>query len=128
MRLIQTGGLLLAFVVLATPLRTQTADAPLSITPGKIAFGEQSLNAASQPLSITLANRSSTNIALAEIISSGIDFSSKSDCARQLAPGTQCTIQIVFKPVIAGDRMGVVEILANDSSNPHFVPLSGTGK
>lgn len=129
MRFSQIGGLLLvlAFTPLH-PVQSQSADSALSITPEKVHFGQQALDSESQPITITLANRSPSAIALSEIICSGIDFAAKNGCGNQLAPGAQCAIQVAFRPVIAGERMGVVEILAGDSSNPHFVPLSGNGK
>lgn len=104
------------------------ADLTLTITPAKIEFGPQALNSESRPATITVANRSNSSVPLTEVISSGIDFISKNDCGRQLAPGAQCQIQVVFKPVISGERMGVVEVLDAGSDNPYFVTLSGTGQ
>ena len=102
--------------------------ASLTFTPAKIEFGVQPVNSESQPATVTLENDAGQPIQLTEIIPSGIDFRATHDCKNELAPGAQCAIQIRFKPRTAGDRIGIIEIVASDSPSPHFVPLSGTGR
>ena len=102
--------------------------ASLTFTPAKVAFGAQSVNSESQPAAVTLSNPADQPIQLTQIIVSGIDFAATNDCKDELAPGTRCSIQVRFKPRIQGDRIGIIEILASDSPNPHFVPLTGKGQ
>lgn len=118
---------LLLFVAVSQITAQTTAQAGLTITPGKLDFGQQDLNSASQAVTVTIRNPAISPVPIEEIIASGIDFISHSDCGNQLAPGAECAVQIQFKPAETGDRSGILEILAADSAKPYFVPLTGTG-
>lgn len=100
----------------------------LMISPSNVAFGKQSVASQSAPLEITLRNASNSAIHFTQILSSGIDFGSRNNCGNDLPAGAQCTVQVTFKPVISGDRMGAIEIAASDAGSPHYVPLQGTGE
>lgn len=102
--------------------------ASLTITPAKVEFGVQAVNSESPAATITLSNDLGQSVQLSEIIASGIDFVASNDCKTELAAGARCSIQVRFKPLIQGDRTGIVEIVASDSENPHFVPLTGKGQ
>jgi hypothetical protein len=106
--------------------QTQAATG-LIIAPTKIDFGSQTINSQSAPVAITISNHASVPVALEEILSSGIDFSTQNNCGQQLSPGAECSIQISFKPAIPGDRTGIVQITASDSASSHFIPLAGKG-
>ena len=107
--------------------QTQPASSGLSINPTKVDFGRHAVNSQGQPVTIILSNRSQAPVAIQEILSSGIDFRSQNNCAEQLAAESQCTILVSFKPVIVGDRIGILQITASDSPNSHFIPLGGIG-
>lgn len=102
--------------------------ASLNITPAKVDFGVQAVNSESHAATVTLSNDAEQSIQLSEIIPSGIDFIATNDCKTELAPGARCSIQVRFKPLVPGDRTGIVEVLASDSQDPHFVPLMGKGQ
>lgn len=102
--------------------------ASLRVTPARVDFRVQPVHSESQAATVTLTNDADRTIQLSGIIASGIDFVATNDCKTELAPGGRCSIQIRFKPLIAGDRIGIVEILASDSVSPHFVPLTGKGQ
>jgi hypothetical protein len=102
--------------------------ASLRITPNKVDFGVQAVNSETQAATVTLSNDTGQSIQLSEIIASGIDFPASNDCKTELAPGARCSIQVRFKPLIQGDRTGIIEIVASDSEKPHFVPLTGKGQ
>ena len=107
--------------------QTPAAPPALTITPDKIDFGQHAVNSQSTAVTVTISNPSQAPIVIQEILSSGIDFPSQKDCGQQLQAGAQCTVQISFKPVIVGDRTGILQITASDSPNSHFVPLAGIG-
>lgn len=107
--------------------QTQPTSTGLSINPTKVDFGRRAVNSQGQAVTVTLSNRSQAPVAIQEIISSGIDFRSQNNCGEQLTSGTQCTIQVSFKPAIVGDRTGILQITASDSPNSHFIPLGGIG-
>jgi hypothetical protein len=116
-----------AFAVLSR-LHSQTTPMGLQISAAKIDFGEASVDSENPPRTITLTNAMKSNVAIQQIITSGIDFSQKNDCPQTLAPGAQCTIQVFFKPVISGPRNGSLGVTGSDPASPHFIALTGAGK
>ena len=119
------GVLLLALCPLS---QAQNPPDVLIISPPNIEFGRQSVASRSAPVRITVRNPSGSTIHLEQIISSGIDFESRSNCGNELSAGAECSVQVTFKPAISGDRWGAIAIAASDSGSPHYVPLSGTGE
>lgn len=111
-----------------TRTHSQTAPAGLQLSATKIDFGEVAVDSGTPPQAITLNNPMKSNIAMEQIITSGIDFSEKHDCGQTLAPGAQCTIQVFFKPAISGPRTGNLDVMGSDPASPHFIALTGIGK
>jgi hypothetical protein len=123
-------GIGIALFIICFPHRlaqAQAAPAGLVIAPARIDFGSQAINSQSAPTAITVSNHASVPVTLEEVLSSGIDFLAQNNCAHQLAPEAECSIQISFKPAIPGDRTGILQITASDSASSHFIPLSGIG-
>jgi hypothetical protein len=118
----------LAALLFLTPSYSQTPPLGLEISPARIDFGETEVNSDSPPRTISLSNPTKSTIAMQQVITSGIDFSEKHDCGQTLAPGAQCTIQVSFKPVIPGTRIGNLDVMGSDPASPHFIALTGTGK
>ena len=106
----------------------QNIPASLSVSPASLDFGAHALGSESEPQTITISNPGTATIPLQDVMLSGMDFSEKNDCGKTLAPGTSCTMQVSFKPVTAGQRVGNVDITGTDSGSPHFVAVVGTGK
>jgi hypothetical protein len=106
----------------------QTPPPGLQVSTTKIDFGETPVEAQRPAQTITLSNPTQSRINLTQILTSGIDFSEKHDCAQALDPGAQCTIQVFFKPAIPGPRYGNLIITGSDPASPHFIALTGTGK
>ena len=121
-RPLQAGVLFLAL------LTWPASAASLTIVPEKVDFGAEPVDSSGQSATVTLTNGTNSIIQLNDIISSGIDFRTTHDCHDALAPGARCSIQVLFKPVIPGDRIGLLEILASDSPTPYFVSLTGKGQ
>ena len=124
---IALAAIALSYIICICGFAQTQPAAGLSIRPTKVDFGQQVVNSQSQPVTITISNRSPVPVAIQEILSSGIDFPSQNNCAGQLAVESQCTILVSFKPVIVGDRTGILQITASDSPKSHFIPLTGTG-
>ncbi len=106
---------------------SQSADRGLQVSPATIDFGETPVNTDGPAREVVVSNPTNTAFSLQQILTSGIDFSEKSNCGQTLSPGAQCTIQVLFTPAISGPRTGSVVVLGSDGS-PHFVALSGIGK
>ena len=98
----------------------------LAIAPLKLIFPDTKVGAPTSPLAITVTNTTNSAVQLQEIIVSGIDFAQTNDCGSELAAGARCSIQVVFKPAISGERLGSLEIVASNRQ-PDFVALTGTG-
>jgi hypothetical protein len=116
-----------AAVSSVTVIQSQTSPVGLQISPASVDFGNVLLNSEIPSRSVTLTNPTKSNIALEQIITSGIDFSEKHDCGQSLAPGAQCTIQVFFKPAIPGTRIGNLDVMGSDPASPHFIALTGIG-
>lgn len=129
MRVRQVGATVVVIVALAFFIRvhSQTPIAGLQISAAKIDFGEAAVDSESPPHPLTVTNATKSNIAMDQIIASGIDFSQKNDCGQTLAPGAQCTIQVFFKPATSGPRIGNLGVTGSDPASPHFIALNGTG-
>lgn len=108
--------------------QAQTAPSGLLVSPTRIDFSETALDSQASTQTITLSNPTQSRIDLAQILTAGIDFSERHDCAQALEPNTQCIIQVFFKPAITGPRNGNLVIMGSDPASPHFIALSGTGK
>ncbi|HXF13254.1 MAG TPA: choice-of-anchor D domain-containing protein [Terriglobales bacterium] len=131
MKLRQLGATIVvgtAAIALLTRLHSQTAPMELQVSATKIDFGEAAVGSESPPHPLTLTNGTKSNFAIEQIITSGIDFSQKNDCGQTLASGAQCTIQVFFKPVIPGPRIGNLGVTGSDPASPHFIALNGAGK
>ena len=125
------GVTVVCFAVLAAtgePAGGQTVTGSLAVSPATIDFGEIAVGSQSQPITITIRNPGNPPITLQDVLLSGMDFSETTDCGHELAPGASCTMQVSFKPVIQGARVGNVAITGTDSGSPHFVAVVGTGK
>jgi hypothetical protein len=113
---------------LLTQVHSQTTFEGLQISATRIDFGEAAVDSESPVRPLILVNPTKSNIAMQQIITSGIDFSQKNDCGETLAPGAQCTIQVSFKPAISGPRIGNLDLMGSDPTSPHFIALTGAGK
>ncbi len=122
------GACFLALTGAGELARCQAAPASLAISPASLDFGDLAVGSQSQPATITISNPTNEAITLKDVLLSGIDFSEKTDCGQSLAAGAGCTIQVFFKPAIAGPRAGNLNITGSDSGSPHFVAVVGTGK
>ena len=119
---------LLAPVAAMEVARGQSVPSSLVVAPARLSFGEQAVGSQSQPAAITVTNPMNKTIKFREVLLSGIDFAENTDCGEALAPGAQCAIQVVFTPLVSGERIGSVTIAASEPGSPHIVGLIGIGK
>ena len=106
------------------------APAPetLKLDPVKLDFGTVAVGQKGSTQSATLTNPGTDPATIADILVSGIDFTSSNDCGDQLAAGAHCTIQVTFQPAITGPRIGTVVITTiHDKASPHMLILNGIG-
>ncbi len=105
-------------------------DAPAAprISPDKLDFGVQNIGNTTGPRTLTLANPGPSMLHIASVLASGIDFLETDNCGTSLAAGSQCSIQITFKPATIGQRLGQLSVTSSVPVQPRSVPLSGTGE
>ncbi len=124
-------GLLTTFNVTqdAIEIKSDAASTPLiSIEPLKLDFGSLTAGSSSQPMTTTLTSTGGSAVKIVDITPSGIDFIESSTCPATLAPGLTCQIQVIFKPVITGPRLGVVSVMTSVSRRPSYIVLTGIGR
>lgn len=103
------------------------APAPaLSLNPGAIAFGNQTVGQTSAARNVTLTNTGTAALALSSITASS-GFGVSHNCGTSVAAGASCTLQVTFAPTAAGAASGSISVASNAAGSPHAVILSGSG-
>ena len=121
-------------------LRTQTValagtgaqPAALSVNPASLTFGSQSVGASSAPMILTIGNTGGVAAANVGFQISGASAGSFSTgtttCAATLIAGSNCTVQVIFTPIAAGENSATLTVSSATSGvMPATVPLSGAG-
>ncbi len=98
-----------------------------SLAPGNLDFGVEGLNHASAAKVITVTNNTRSAISGLQVQVNG-DFSAQSNtCGVTLAPGTACTVGVVFTPSQTGARSGTLTASSSSLATPLVSNLTGTG-
>jgi hypothetical protein len=121
---------ILAATVLSLLAANATSQEPESVmvSPDKLNFPAQAVGSAGTPQSLALSNSGVSPIALRGVQISGIDFSQSNDCSERLAPGTKCSVEVIFRPAIPGNRLGALQISWSGARLPRTIPLTGVGQ
>jgi hypothetical protein len=98
----------------------------IALAPTSVAFGNQLVGVASIPQAVTVTNTGTGTLNISSITASG-DFSQTNSCSAPLPVGTNCIINVTYKPSAIGSGIGAVTIADNAPGNPHSIQLSGTG-
>lgn len=101
-----------------------------SLSPSSLAFGSQSVGAASTVQSVTLSNTGNAALSITSLALTGTNaasFAQANTCGRSLAAGANCTVSVTFRPSATGSSTASLSITDNASGSPHKVSLSGTG-
>ncbi len=103
---------------------TAVAPAAVQLLPSALAFPSTSLSATSAAQNLVLQNTGGTSVTLSSVTLAGADFQlSFNSCATVLAPGTSCTLSVLFHPAALGSRSGSVTIV--DTLGTQIATLSG---
>ena len=109
---------------------TGLAPPGISLTPVTgLTFTATGVSQTSAAQTITLSNQGGSPLALGGITITG-DFTlpiSLNTCGSSVAPGSSCTLQVVFAPTAAGARTGILSVTDNAAGSPQTVALQGTG-
>lgn len=104
----------------------------VKLSPTSVDFKNQAVNVASAEKTITLKNTGKadlTKIAISVTGTNKDEFTKTATgtCQSTLAPATECTITLTFKPKAGGPREAALSIKSNADSSPDTVVLKGTG-
>jgi hypothetical protein len=120
------GGLQDAFVAKFTPA---TAANAVTLVPGTLAFGNQSVNTSSGSKAATLTNGGSSQLTGILITITGAnasDFSqTATTCTTTLAAGMSCTVSVDFTPKTQSPESATLNVAT--SAGPLTAVLTGTG-
>ncbi len=101
-----------------------------SLTPVKLAFGNQNVKTTSPPQPATLTNLGMRPLVVKRIGINGTnrrDFAQTNNCGSSLPAGSSCQIQVTFTPLQAGARLASLFVNYDGVGSPQMVALSGTG-
>ncbi len=115
-----------ANTVLTANLSGTGGTAIATVSPAALTFASQRVGTTSPAQAVTLANTGNIPLNIAAISASG-DFAQSNTCARSLAPGASCSINVTFTPTARLSRTGSLVIQSNSTPAAPSVALSGTG-
>ena len=106
---------------------TGTGLAPeMALSNTTVSFGQQAIDTASPPQTVTLTNSGDAPLVLTDIGVSG-EFAQSNSCEGGVGAGQSCTITVVFTPKAAGPRSGMLTVTNSLPHDVASVVLSGTG-
>lgn len=109
---------------------TKGAVGSVTLSPSTVAFGNQTVNTASAPRTVTLNNGTAQAMNISNIAITGTnggDFAQTNNCGSSLASSASCTINVEFTPATTGTRTATLTVTDNAAGSPHTASLSGTG-
>ncbi len=101
----------------------------VNVSPTSLTFGSQPAGTSSTPLTVTLTNAFTSNVAIQRItVTDTSDFSETDNCiaSSPLTPGNGCTVNVTFSPTAGGTRAGTLNIKNSGNIVPISVYLTGT--
>jgi DNA-binding beta-propeller fold protein YncE len=106
----------------------------LTLSPGSLAFGGQSMGTTSPPQALVVSNSGSASLTVSEVSVSSAQFVASHGCAT-LAPGASCTISVVFQPSPAAgalnsqlDVSASLSVASDAPGSPATAALTGTAQ
>jgi 6-phosphogluconolactonase (cycloisomerase 2 family)/uncharacterized protein YjdB len=108
-------------------VRMAADPSPVTISPGNLNFGKETIGMTSGAGAVGLTNHLSNSITFSMSILG--DFSATNDCAGTVSPGQTCTIKVYFTPRTVAVITGSLNFLINAGGMPlsDSVTLTGTG-
>jgi hypothetical protein len=107
-----------------------TTYALAGFSAGSLSFAAQQVGSSSAGQTVTLSNTGTAALILSSVAVAGTDpgsFTQTNTCGTSLAPGSNCTISVIFTPVAAGVATATVTVADSATGSPQSLALSGTG-
>jgi hypothetical protein len=105
----------------------------VTLNPGSLTFGNQSIGTTGTPQTITLTSSGGTPLSISSITVTGTnagDFAESDNCpigSNTLATNASCTISITFSPTANGTRTASVTVTDNAPDSPQSISVAGSG-
>jgi hypothetical protein len=100
-------------------------DRPIAaLSTNTLNFGNQAVNVASNPITLTLSNYGAAPLNVASATPTG-DFTVIASNCGNIASNGFCTLDVTFKPTATGVRSGTLSFVANSAISA--IALTGTG-
>ncbi len=114
------------------PLLGQGTAPELTVEPPSVAFEPLLLGTTAPPITVRVANRGTSKVAVGEVVVEGLgagDFAFRAGrCqGRTLAPGRECTISVSFLPTVEGSRRATLRLRGDGEADGVSVALAGEG-
>jgi hypothetical protein len=105
---------------------TAVAQPAISVAPTQITFPPTLLNTTSSPVQVTISNTGTANLVISDISTQDpFAITNPSSNITNIAPNTQGTFDVLFRPTTAGSFTGSVTIVSNAPTSPTVIPLQG---
>ncbi len=93
-----------------------------------LTFPHQLIGTTSAPRNVTLTNTGLTTLSISSMSVSGpFQLGSGTTCSTGVAPGANCTLSVVFQPVVIGGKGGLLSISDSASGKKQVIELNGSG-
>ncbi len=99
-------------------------DPAATVTPASLSFSSQVIGTSSKASNVTVQNSGTGPLQVSNVAVTG-PFTQTNTCGASNAPGTSCSIAVVFSPTASGTASGVLTI--TDNAGTQTVTLTGNG-
>jgi hypothetical protein len=96
----------------------------VSMFPGGLSFGSQSVGTQSAPSTLALTNVGMGPLSLTNLVTTS-GFQATSNCDSKVVRGGECTIEVTFAPTTPGPTQGTLTLMDNTIAGSQSIPLSG---
>jgi len=123
-------GFLITFGFLAASSAFAQGSPAVTLSPVSLTFSSTPLFQKSAAQTVTLTNTGSAALSISSIAISGgnyTEFSQTNNCGSSVKASANCTISVIFMPLLYGTRTSSMVVTDNASNSPQSVPLSGMG-
>jgi hypothetical protein len=102
----------------------------VTLSPTSLFYGNQPIGTASQFQNVTLTNTGTATLNITSIAFTGTNASNftlqNNTCGATLGAGLNCTMQVIFKPLVVQSYSASLTFTTNASTSPDNVTITGT--
>jgi hypothetical protein len=102
----------------------------ISFSSSTLTFATQKVGTASTAKVVAVQNPGTATLNISSVKVSGTgaaSFHQTNNCGKSLAPGANCSVSIVFKPVSAGSQSASISFADNAVGSPQTISVAGVG-